>query len=84
MSLRKLYKKMEKYRTGEHYDRRPYFYMDTLHNGKMHKFEVRHWKLVDYSINISAVNWTLTAGPCSIKITGRNYHKFVIQDSNAD
>lgn len=78
MSLRKLYRQLETYRVGEYYDRRPYCYLEVEHNGKMHKFEVRHWKMVNYSIRISAVNWTITAGPCSIVLTGRNYKKFKV------
>jgi hypothetical protein len=81
MSLRKLYKKMEKYRTGKHYDRRPYFYMDAIHNGVAHRFEIRRWKMVNYTIYISAVNWTITAGPCSIKLSGKNYRKFKISEN---
>jgi hypothetical protein len=69
---------METYRTGKHYDRRPYFYMNTFHNGVAHRFEIRHWKMVNYKIYISAVNWTITAGPCSIKLSGKNYRNFKI------
>lgn len=78
MSLRKFYKQLETYRVGEHYDRRPYCYLEVEHDDKLHKFEVRHWKMESYSIRISAVNWTIAAGPCSIVLNGYNYKKFTI------
>lgn len=82
MSLNKLAKKLDSFKTGEHYDRRNYCYLVHNHKGVDHTFQVRHWKFnkSKYSISISAVNWTLTAGPCTIKLTGKNYDKFIIKE----
>lgn len=81
MSLRKFYKKLQTFRVGEHYDRRPYCYLEFEHNGKTHNFEVRYWKMEGYKITLSVVNWTLCAGPAKLELTGRNYKKWVIKES---
>lgn len=81
MSLRKFYKKLQTFRVGEHYSRRAYCYLDFEHNGKIHHFEVRHWKMEGYKIILSVVNWTLCAGPAILKLDGRNCKKWKIRDT---
>lgn len=50
--------------------RHTYCHIMALHNGKWHKFEVRgHNITMDYGmVEISAVNWTMAAGTCTLSI----------------
>lgn len=46
---------------------------------EFHFFEVRGWgKIKDEEIGVSAVNWTLCAGTCSVTITDKNCNDFDI------
>jgi hypothetical protein len=55
-------------------DRVTHCYMTIIKDGILHNFEVRGWghKSGSKEIFVSAVNWTICAGPCSITITKEN------------
>ena len=50
--------------------------------GGLHKFEVRGFLRMGEVLSISAVNWTLTAGPCSIDLTEENVVDWDILEDN--
>lgn len=75
MTPKQLFKTLNKqYDKSLHYSRKPYGYLKY----GIHYFEIRHWiyNKQSYSISISAVNWTMNAGPCSIKLTSDNINLF--------
>ena len=55
-----------------------YFIHESKQN-ELHFFEIRGWcKIINDKLNISAVNWTVAAGPCSITIDDKNLNNFKI------
>jgi hypothetical protein len=55
-------------------------------DGKDHQFQVRgwHWNDKPLIIDVFAVNWTLSAGPCSIEISEKNIDLWKITPINDD
>jgi hypothetical protein len=65
------YETLETYRKPKsddpYEDRTTHCYLEYIHEGKPHTFEVRGWsKIKDGILNISVVNWTLCAGTATI------------------
>lgn len=54
--------------------------------GGLHRFEVRGWRRAKIAgvevLDVSAVNWTLTAGACSVDLTEDNIDDWDILEDN--
>lgn len=51
-------------------------------DGKPHRFEVRGFpsRIKNHKLSISAVNWSLCAGTCSIELTEDKVHEWLIEE----
>ena len=55
------------------------------HKGGLHRFEVRGWRVVKKEwkvLKVSAVNWTITAGTCTVDLTEDNISDWDILEDN--
>jgi hypothetical protein len=84
--LQVFYEKLEANRKQKSFDlyddRVTHCYLTYEKNNISHSFEVRGWhrKNTPRRIIVSAVNWTLCAGPCSIDITESNVDQWKLID----
>lgn len=67
-------------------DRTNHCYLVYNKEGVDHKFQVRswNWKSKPLILSVFAVNWTLSAGPCSVEISEKNVDLFKITPINDD
>lgn len=88
--LQVFYDTLEENRKPESFDpyddRVTHCYLTYEKNNVSHSFEVRGWNLKNKPrrIFVSAVNWTLCAGPCSIEITESNVDQWKFKEKSQE
>ena len=84
-SIKEFRQRLESFRKPDsddpYEDRITHCYLEYIHKGKPHQFEVRGWsRIKENYLTVYAVCWTLTAGPCSIEINESNVGDYRIYD----
>lgn len=76
-------RKVVEYNPYEGSGRTTHCYITTIVNDKEHKFEVRGWNLKNKPrrLEISAVNWTITAGTCLVVLDKVNVNNWKIEEN---